>query len=232
MKNIICMLLFASIAWTSEFEFSKDTMFAEDLLAGKIDTVKVRNLSNDTLVFDSIYTDTVFGVPDEARADGSYYQMLSWASFRYDIYPENRKLYPASGYGFSFIRYLFDGVRIRIKPTDSISLTNLRGHMILPLGKRTERTGILATIVVKQVYVSGLCRKNLYVKMNYVFSFMVSTLPQQKVYLSKGVISSRQGQVNLLGRSIGGIKSSAPGIYLEGKDRRVRFNTRNLGELR
>jgi hypothetical protein len=232
MKNIICILLFASIAWTSEFEFSKDTMFAEDLLAGEIDTIKVRNLSNDTLVFDSIYTDTVFGIPDKARADGSYYQMLSWASFRYDIYPENRNLY-SIGYGFGFGRYHFDWVQIRIKPTDSISLTNLRGHMILPLGKRTERTGILATIVVKQVYVSGLCRKNLYVKMEYIFSFIVSTLPQQKALLSKGIVTVQQGQVNLLGRNTGGIKqASAPGIYFDGKDKRVRFNTRNFGESR
>ena len=165
-----------------------------------------------------------YGIPDEARADGSLNQMLAWASFRYDIYPENRKLYPASGYGFSFVQYHFDGVRIRIKPTDSIFLTNLRGHMILPLGKRTEQTGTLATLVVKQVYVSGLCRKNLYVKMSYVFSFISSsTLPRQKAYLSKGVRITQQRQVDLLGRSTGIKQTSAPGIYLDGKDKRVRF---------
>ena len=225
MKNTsLLILIVCSLAGASEFSFSKDTMFAEDLLAGKIDTIMVKNLSNDTLVFDSIYTDTIYGIPDEARADGSLNQMLAWASFRYDIYPENRKLYPASGYGFSFVQYHFDGVRIRIKPTDSIFLTNLRGHMILPLGKRTEQTGTLATLVVKQVYVSGLCRKNLYVKMSYVFSFISSsTLPRQKAYLSKGVRITQQRQVDLLGRSTGIKQTSAPGIYLDGKDKRVRF---------
>jgi len=219
MKSLLCLFLLTSGVLASQFSFSK-TLFVSDTIS---DTVVIKNLSNDTLVFDSIYADTSI-IPIDIRSnDRLYGQFLYWFYFSFNIFPKNEKLYPEYYISMYIDGYVngFQYNKIKIKPNDSISLTNLQCRKSLALikGSSASLAAGLDTVSTKIVFVSGKDIGVLYARTFCPIMRYLSVAPRQGSYKINQSIGS-PNRVDLLGRSVRGIKHTpAPGIYISGKDK-------------
>jgi hypothetical protein len=218
MKGLLCLFLLTCGALASQFSFSK-ALFVSDTIS---DTVVIKNLSNDTLVFDSIYSDTSI-IPIDIRSnDRLYGQFLFWFYFSFNIFPKNEKLYPEDYTSLYFDGYVkdFQHSKIKIKPNDSISLTDLQCRKSRALIKGSSKPWEgLDTVFTKMVFVSGEDVDVLYVRTFCPIMRYLSVAPRRGSYKVSQTVGP-PNRVDLLGRNVGGIKQTpAPGIYMYGKDK-------------
>lgn len=219
MKSLLCLFLLTSGVLASQFSFSKD-IFVMDTVS---DTVVIKNLSNDTLVFDSIYSDTSIIPMDIRSNDRLYGQFLFWFYYTFNIFPKNESLYPEEYVNLYLDGYVKDFqyyVKIKIKPNDSILLTDLQCQKSRALIKGSSSIWAgLDTVFTAMKFVSGKNVDTLYARTYCPIMRYLSVAPRQGSYNVNRSVGPPK-MVDLLGRSVRGIKQTpAPGVYMYGKDK-------------
>jgi hypothetical protein len=227
-STFILLITLSFGAGASQFLFSKDTLFQNDSL-------KIINLSADTLIFDSLYADTVLGIPAHIINDPYMFQSVRYGlTVNFEVRPVMTAL---TYYGYRFnttkdsVLYgtIAVGPKIRIAPFDSIYLTGLfmKGLAMPKKGTSLVAASTKDTLIFKMMFVSGSTRKPLYMKASTYVLLGGETLPRHANLQQSGA-PGRANRVDLRGRGIAGatakaahLKRPAPGVYVDEKTKKI-----------